>query len=155
MEQNITPNTFGLQVDNGNIPYLTEAAKWGKFLGILGFILCALMIIGGLFAGTLFTASFSQLNSDFSSLGSAGSIFITVWLILIALLYFFPSLYLFNFASKMQTAIRNNDQVYLNSSFKNLKSCFKFWGILLIIMLCIYAIGITFAVIGGGMGFGR
>ena len=154
MEQNITPNTFGLQVDNGNIPFLVEAAKWAKFLGILGFILCALMVICGLFAGTFF-ASFFQLNSDLNSLGAAGSIFITVWLILIALLYFFPSLYLFNFASKMQAAIRSNDQVYLNSSFKNLKSCFKFWGILLIIMLCIYAIGITFAFISGSMGFGR
>ncbi|HYJ65731.1 MAG TPA: hypothetical protein VEV62_18445, partial [Parafilimonas sp.] len=84
MEQNITPNTFGLQVDNGNIPFLVEAAKWAKFLGILGFILCALMVICGLFAGTFF-ASFFQLNSDLNSLGAAGSIFITVWLILIAL----------------------------------------------------------------------
>ncbi len=154
MEQNITSNTFGLQVDNGNIPFLVEAAKWAKFLGILGFILCALMVICGLFAGTFFESVF-QLNSDLNSLGAAGSIFITVWLVLIALLYFFPSLYLFNFASKMQAAIRSNDQVYLNSSFKNLKSCFKFWGILLIIVLCIYAIGITFAVIGGSMGLGR
>jgi uncharacterized protein DUF5362 len=154
MEQNITPNTFALQVDNGNIPYLVEAAKWAKFLGILGFILCALMIICGLFAGSFF-ASLPEFNTSLNAMGAAGSIFITVWLVLIALLYFFPSLYLFNFASKMQTAIRNNDQVYLNSAFKNLKSCFKFWGILLIIMLCIYAIAITFAVIGGSMGFGR
>ena len=149
MEQNITPNTFALQVDNGNIPYLTEAAKWAKFLSILGFILCALMIIVALFAGTLLSASFSQIDSSLSSMGSAGSVVITVWLLLIALLYFFPSLYLFNFASKMQVAIRNNDQVNLNNSFKNLKSCFKFWGILLIIILCIYAIGITFAIVAG------
>ncbi len=150
MEQNITPNTFALQVDNGNIPYLTEAAKWAKFLGILGFILCALMIVGGLFAGTFF-ASLPEFNASLSAMGSAGGIFITVWLILFALLYFFPSLYLFNFASKMQTALRINDQVYLNASFKNLKSCFKFWGILLVIVLCIYAIAITFAIIGGGL----
>jgi len=148
MEEIITPNTFGLQVDNGNIPYLAEAAKWAKFLSILGFILCALMIIFGLFAGT-FLATLPEFNSDFGSMGSAGGMVITIWMILAALLYFFPSLYLFNFASKMQTAIRNNDQIYLNNSFKNLKSCFKFWGILLIIVLCIYAVGITFAVIGG------
>lgn len=149
MEQNITPNTFALQVDNGNIPYLTEAAKWAKFLSILGFILCALMIVVALFAGTLLSASFSQFDSSLSSMGSAGSVFITVWLLLIALLYFFPSLYLFNFASKMQVAIRNNDQVNLNNSFKNLKSCFKFWGIFLVIILCIYAIAITFAIVAG------
>ena len=148
MEENITPNTFGLQVDNGNIPYLAEAAKWGKFLSILGFIFCALMVIFGLFAGTFF-ASLPEFNTSLNTMGSAGSIFISVWIILASLLYFFPSLYIFNFASKMQTAIRNNDQVYLNTSFKNLKSCFKFWGILLIIIICVYAIGITFAVMAG------
>lgn len=151
MDQNITPDTLGLQIDNSNIPYLIEASKWGKFLGIIGFVICGLMVICGLFAGTLF-ASLPEFNeAGFGSMGAAGGVFFAVWFILFALLYFFPSLYLFNFASKMQTAIRNNDQVYLNTAFKNLKSCFKFWGILLIIVLCVYGIGIVFAVIGGAL----
>jgi hypothetical protein len=66
-----------------------------------------------------------------------------------ALLYFFPTLYLFSFASKMQVALRNNDQISLNNSFKNLKSCLKFFGVLLVITLCIYAIALIFAVIAG------
>lgn len=154
MEQNITPNTFALQVDNGNIPYLAEAAKWAKFLAIIGFIFCALFIVFALFAGPYLSTYFTQFEQQSSAgnIGAIGGTVFTVVYILVALLYFFPCLYMFSFASKMQAAIRNNDQVHLNNSFKNLKSCFKFWGILLIIVLCIYAIGITFAIIGYSFG---
>ena len=149
MEQNITPNNFALQIDNGNIPYLAEAAKWAKFLAILGFIFCALIIIGALFAGTFFTAVLSQFQqAGMGTLGAISGTAVANYYALIALLYFFPCLYLFNFASKMQAAIRNNDQIYLNTSFKNLKSLFKFWGILTVIFLCIIVIGMIFAIVG-------
>jgi hypothetical protein len=52
----------------------------------------------------------------------------------------------------MQTAIRNNDQVYLNTSFRNIKSFFKFWGIITIIALCIFVIAIIFAGFIGAVG---
>ncbi|MEP6684289.1 MAG: DUF5362 family protein [Parafilimonas sp.] len=149
MEDNLLPNTFALQIDNSNIPYLNEAAKWGKFLAIIGFIFCALLILCGLFAGTFLAASFTQVDSELASLGSLGTGIFTGWLILFALLYFFPSFYLFNFALKMQAAIRNNDQINLNASFKNLKSCFKFWGVLFIIILCFYAVVLILALVGG------
>ena len=149
MEESLLPNTFGLQIDNSNIPYLNEAAKWGKFLAVIGFILCALLLLSGLFAGAFMAASFTQVDSELASLGSLGTGFITFWLIFVALLYFFPSFYLFSFASKMQAAIRNNDQINLNASFKNLKSCLKFWGILFIIFLCFYAIVLILSLVGG------
>ena len=147
MYENVVPNSFLLQVDSGNTPYLTEAAKWAKFLSIIGFITCGLLLLTGIFAGTFF-ASLAQLDSELSSMGSIGTVFFAVWFICIAVLYFFPSYYLFSFASKMQTAIRNNDQISLNDSFKNLKSCFKFWGIFLIIILCLYALIILFSLLG-------
>ncbi|HVX25805.1 MAG TPA: DUF5362 family protein [Parafilimonas sp.] len=153
MEQNITPNTFALQVDNGNIPYLAEAAKWGKFLSILGFIFCALIILMGLFAGTLMSGVLSQFETESATgLGAISTTVIMIYYILIALLYFFPCLFLFNFSSKMQTAIRNNDQIYLNNSFRNLKSLFKFWGILTIILLCIFVIAIIIVAVVGAVG---
>jgi hypothetical protein len=152
MEQNITPNTFTLQVDNGNIPYLAEAAKWAKFLSIVGFIFCALIILMGLFAGTLMSTMFSQFQTQAPGFGAISGTVIIVYYIVIAILFFFPCLFLFNFSSKMQTAIRNNDQVYLNTSFRNLKSLFKFWGILTIIWLCILVIAIIFAGIIGAVG---
>ena len=154
MEQTTTANVLALQIDTGNTPYLAETAKWAKFLAIMGFIFCGLMIIVGLFAGTIFTAYFNQASSlgTDGGLGTLGAGVFTVIYILIALIYFIPCLYLFNFASKMQAALRTNDQVNLNASFRNLKACFKFWGILLIICLCFYAIILITAIMGSGLG---
>ena len=156
MEQNLTPNTFALQVDGGNIPYLTEAAKWAKFLAIMGFIFCALFVLLGIFAGSIMSGFMGQTSSSFGSeasgLAAMGTGVIAAVYIILALIYLIPCIYLFNFASKMQTALRNNDQVNLNTSFRNLKSCFKFWGIMMIIILCFYAIVLTIAMLGSGFG---
>src|SRR6478736_5133478 len=104
MEDTFLPNTFPLQVDNGNIPYLTEAAKWAKFLSIVGFIFCALIIIFGLFASTYMSNYFDQIESGSSQdIKAVSGTFLKIFYFLIALVYFFPCLYLFNFASKMQT----------------------------------------------------
>lgn len=155
MEQNSTINNFALQVDNGNIPYLAEAAKWAKFLAIAGFIFCTLIILAALFAGPYMSTIVSEFDPQATgNIGAISGTVVIIYYALIALLYFFPCLFLFNFASKMQAAIRNNDQIYLNNSFKNLKSCFKFWGILVVIGLCIIAIGIIFSIVIG-LGFSR
>ena len=151
MEQNLTPNTFTLQVDVGNIPYLQEAAKWAKFLAIIGFIFCTLMVIFAFFAGTFLSSYFNQLESSTTNVFAMSGGVITVIYILVALLYFIPSLYLFNFASKMQAALRNNDQITLNTSFRNLKACFKFWGILFLIVLCFLGIVVVVAVVGSSL----
>lgn len=135
-------NLFELQVDQTGISYLGETARWAKFLSIVGFILCGLMLIFALFIGTILTTISRIGNSDSfnGSIGGSGAFF-SAYLIVIALLYFFPCLYLFNFSMKMQHALRNNDQTNLNAAFGNLKSCFKFVGILTIIVLSFYLLG--------------
>jgi hypothetical protein len=133
---------FDLQVDQQSISYLGETARWARFLSIVGFVLCGVMIIFALFAGSILS-TFSRLgNADaLSSTMGVGGAFVSLIYIVIALLYFFPCLYLFNFSAKMQTALRNNDQTNLNVAFSNLKSCFKFVGILTIVFMSFYLLG--------------
>jgi hypothetical protein len=133
MEQNTETSLFTLQVDHQASGFLGETARWAKFLAILGFISCGLLVLAALFLGTLI-AYFSRIGGGTPMPGGMGA-FVSVFYILMALLYFFPCLYLFNFASKMQIALRNNDQDHLNESFKNLKSTFRFVGILTIVSL--------------------
>jgi len=124
----------GLQIDHENNSYLSEIARWGKFLSIVGFVFTGLGAIGLLFS--LFGGSTYQ------------SIYAPVWqrsifpllMVVMILLYFFPCLYLFNFSTKMKLALRTDDQLYMTTAFKNLKSCFKFVGIFTIVMLAIYLI---------------
>ena len=145
MEQT-NQNLFDLQIDHQSNSYLSEAAKWGKFLSIMGFIFCALFVIVALFAGTAIATSMSSFSATSSGAGVMSGTIVTVVYILIALVYFFPCLYLFNFSSKMQAALRGNQQDVLNTSFRNLKSCFKFMGVLMIIMLCFWILAIIVAI---------
>jgi hypothetical protein len=138
MEQN-SSNLFELQIDPQTNGFLAETAKWAKFLAIVGFVFCGLMALGALFAGSVIATSFSQFGGA-GAMAAMGSTFVTIFYLGLALLCFFPCLYLFKFATKMKVALRSNDQETINNSFGNLKSYFKFVGILTIIILSFYAI---------------
>jgi len=131
-------NLFDLQIDQPVTTYLGETAKWAKFLAIIGFVFCGIMAIIAVFAGSLMSTAFGSMGGD----GGMSGIFVTLLYLVIAALYFFPCLYLFHFANKMQRALRQNDQGSLTDSFRNLKSCYKFLGILMIIVLAFYAIAL-------------
>ena len=148
MEQN-TSNLFDLQVDPQSSNYLREAAKWGKFLAIVGFILCGIMALMGFFASSIMAAYFNALGVG--SYSSGFSVGFLIYFLLIATIWFFPNLFLYRFATRMQVALRNNDQPSLTGSFMNLKSCFKFVGILTIILLAFYLIIIILGVLGATM----
>jgi hypothetical protein len=146
----ITPESsdlFELQMDHENLGYLNETARWAKFLAIVGFVAIGFMLLMGIFFGSIFGAMSSFSGASYSRIGLSGSsLGFTFLYIALAALYFFPTLYLFNFATKMQVAIRNNDQFNLNAAFKNLKSCFKFLGILTIVLIAFYVLAIIIGI---------
>lgn len=146
-------NLFDLQIDQPSLIYMNESARWARFLSIVGFIGCGLMVLGGLLFGSLF--SYMTKNAEPETAAVAGGLFSSLYAasaILGAVLVFFPSLYLFRFSSKMRIATNNNDQPALTDSLKNLKSFFKFYGIVTIIVLSIYVLAIVAAVIGAIVG---
>jgi hypothetical protein len=140
---NTGKHLFELQVDQQGISYLSETARWAKFLSIVGFVICGLMLVAALFAGSLM-ASFSRFGRGDAMQGAMGmgGAFFSLIYIVITLLCFFPCLYLYNFSGKLQHALSNNDQTSLNISFSHLKSCLKFIGILTIVILSFYALAV-------------
>jgi hypothetical protein len=146
MEENANSSLFELQIDNQSSGYLSETAKWTRFLSILGFIFCGLILLIAIFFGSFISSAFSKYGNAATS--GVGSLFVIIYVV-VALIYFFPCLYLFNFSGKMQIALRNNDQAQLNLAFKNLKSCFKFLGILTIVILGFYFLILIFGIFAG------
>ena len=132
---------FDLNIDQQSSSLLSETARWGKFLAIVGFVLCLLMVLLSYFAGAMIA---SQLPSTTAGIGGG---VLTFGYILFALLWFFPCLYLYQFSVKMQSAIRRNDQVLLHTAFKNLKSCFKFIGIVTLVIISFYVIVILLTMV--------
>jgi hypothetical protein len=149
MEQ--STNLFELQLDQPSINYLNEASRWSRFLSILGFVYIGLLLIVGILFGSFGNSLMSGTGDSELPMRFSG-VFFSFIFILMALVLFIPVLYLFNFSSKTRRALRNNDQHVLTEALKNLKSFFKFYGILAIIGLSIYALAIVAAVIGGMVG---
>jgi hypothetical protein len=146
MEQE-NQSLFDLHIDQQSIGYLSEGARWARFVAVIGFIFCGLMVIVAFFIGAIMSAMMSSLGGGgITAIG--GGAFTFLYLIFAAI-GFIPCLFLYRFGSQMQTAIKNNQQDKLNTSLSNLKSYFKFIGILFIIMLSFYALAIIGAIIGG------
>jgi len=128
--------------------YLREAGKWAGFLGIIGFIFCALFLIMALFVGTLFSI-LGKISPLYAGLPAIIGPIVTVVFILLDVLYFFFALYLYQFAGKMRTGLTFGDSDQVTDAFGKLKSFFKLWGIVTIVVLCLYALEIAGAIIAG------
>ncbi len=152
--QNQESPLFGLSIDPIIKSHLMETARWGKFLSIVGFIVCALIVIAGIFVVSTFgTIERKYTTYDGPSLGTSFGPSIIVMYIIIAILYFFPCLFLLRFSNKMKTALVADNQAELSVSFQNLKVLFRYVGILTIIVLAIYVLALLFG--GLGMMLGR
>lgn len=133
-------NSTGLKISDDAKSFILETAKWAKFLSIVGFVFLGFMVLGAFF---MFVA-----GSTIPGLGASGAGIGIVYL-LMAVLYFFPTYYLLNFANKIKVGLLNTNQNDLDDGFENLKSTFKFMGILMIVVLGIYALMLIFTLIAG------
>ncbi|MEA1886604.1 MAG: hypothetical protein U9N72_05290 [Bacteroidota bacterium] len=144
-KQNAADNN-SVEFTSDSIRHLDEARKWSMFLAILGFISVGLLVLVALFSGTVLT-----LIGD-SSLSPAIGIVIAIFYLIMAVLYFFPVYYLFNFSSKAKHAVKSSDSKTLTESMHFFKAHYKFLGIMVIVMLALYPVIIALAVLGGIMG---
>jgi len=125
--------------------YLSETAKWGKFLAILGYIGIGLMVMMAI--GVMAIGSASDLFPGTGmNMGAFGLIYIAL-----AAFYFFPVYYLHQFSVKMKQGLTSQDQQHVTAAFQNLKSLFKFMGIFTVVILSIYALAIIIALVAGAM----
>lgn len=156
MEQNQDSSLFGINVDQTGKTHLAEAARWAKFLSILGFIMCGFIVLIGLFFGTFISMFSSQYGSNpYNELPTSSTGFgatMAVLYIIIALIYFIPCLFLFRFATKMKAALVANDQEVLNNSFQNLKASFRYVGIVTIVMLAFWVLALIVGLLGVATG---
>jgi len=143
-------NLFELQVDHLSTVYLRGAARWAKFLTVIGFIFCGLSVVMAILFGTVFSNLFNSLGSG--GVGMSGGWLAIIYLC-IAVLNFIPCLYLHNFAVRMLLALDNHDQERLSSAFRNMRAFYRFVGVLMILCLGIWLLfNLMMLVITAGKG---
>ena len=131
--------TKEIKLTNESIAYLKETAKWGTFLAIIGFISIGIMLLAGI-GVALFMSSASLPGME--AIGGMGAL--AVMYIVIAAIYIYPTLKLYQFATKCKKSIVQSSTDLMTEALANLKSCFKFIGILMLITLVIYGLLIVF-----------
>lgn len=157
--ENTNPNSesselYNIAVTEAATYYLRETSKWAKFLSIVGFVVSALTVLGGFFAGSIVSALSAMGGGEFggvAALGAGMGVFFGIIYILVGLLYFFPSLYLYRFSEKTKIALSTMDSRQLAEAMKNQKSFFKFWGMLVAIMLGLYALLFLLSIVFGAV----
>lgn len=119
--------------------YLLVAAKWCKFIAIVGFVGLGILALFGFFA--MLGVPLMQRNNVY-----AASVLFGLVYIIFAIVYIFPLLYLYRFSVEMKLGVLNNDEGEMTSGFLNLKKLAKFTGILTIVVLGLYALMFIIAV---------
>ncbi len=141
---------FTLGIDDITQSHLISIAKWNRFLAIIGIIMSLLTILGLLFGGSYLFSNLSTFGNRYSSTSYntgafAGAMLFYVFFIA---LYLIPCFFRLSFANKMLKAIAANDQQLLNESFNQLKIFSKYWGILTIVVISIYALILIVLLLG-------
>ncbi|WP_113654806.1 DUF5362 family protein [Pedobacter namyangjuensis] len=138
----------GLIISEEIRSYLYDLAKWANFLAIVGFAITGLMVISAFTVGAAMTTS-KELQAMSMQMGGLGGLGFTIFFLIYAFLIFYPSLLMFKYATKAKIGILYGEQENLNEAISKLKSLFKYWGILAIIVICLYGMLIISAVLGG------
>lgn len=143
LEQN-NANLLNVTVKN----YLMETARWGKFLAILGYIGLGFLFVLSMFM--MFGMSFlSNSLSEMSGLYQTQSLsFVSIGImyIFIIAIYFFPIYFLHIFSLRVKSGLLTNNAEDVEMAFKNLKSLFKFMGVVSIVVLSIYILALLIIV---------
>ena len=124
--------------------FLKEISGWTYFLSIIGFIFVGLLVLIAVSANSIYNnmAQFSQ-ESPFDV-----GLFMTAVYVIVALIYFFPILFLFKFSKRLKSALKSKEDEELASALEILKSHYKFIGVFTIIVLSLYALAIIAGLLG-------
>lgn len=134
-------------IDETGKAHFLEMAKWTKFLAIMGFIMMGIMIVAGLFMGSIFASI-----PGYNAIGAVGGIGFALIYSLFAAIYFYPVYALYKFSTLIKPAIAHNDTAMFNEAIAYKKNMYKYMGILMIIVLAMYALIFMFAIMVGIVG---
>lgn len=134
-------------IDETAKTHFLEMAKWTKFLAIMGFIMMGIMIVAGLFMGSIFANL-----PGYNAIGALSGIGFAVFYTLISAVYFYPVYALYKFSTLIKQSLAYNDTALFNEAIAYKKNMFKYMGILMIIVLAMYALIFMFAIMVGVVG---
>ena len=122
--QNDHLSEMDLQLDGEVRQQLYDAGKWARFISIVMFVACGLMLFFGIVGGAAILSALNKLGSTREFFGELnGTVFLVIVvfvIVAVAVVYYF----LFNFARKIKNALISENTAELNAGLKSLKIFF-------------------------------
>lgn len=150
MKENLEPvpgtNQSGV-ITPAMIQSISGLGPWTRFLAIMGFISVGFMLIVSAF---LLVAGIVGGSITRDPGGAVVSIMMTVMYVIMAVVYIFPALYLWQIAGAVVRIKNGAVREGMETALEKHRKFWKFAGILVIVFLVLYPI-MMFAVIGGSM----
>jgi hypothetical protein len=119
---------------------LRQTKPWVMLVSVIGFIYIGISVFFSVVAMFIF----SQFNDTGSFVSSS---MLVVMNILMGILYFFSSLFLFKFASSIGRLLDGGGATEMEQALSNQKSFWKFVGMLVIIAIILGVLGVVAAII--------
>ncbi|MDR3201413.1 MAG: DUF5362 family protein [Spirochaetales bacterium] len=119
------------------ISYLKGASPWMRFIGIMGFISCGIMILWGISMSFLPALVLQTWEFEGSGLAAGMGALVGIVYIIIAVFTFLPARWLYKTGAKIRSYVRTGADADLEEAFRNNKALWKFTGIITIISLAI------------------
>lgn len=140
---NLEQNTNVLEVTENTKKYLKTMASWTTFMAVLGFISIAFLVLASIIMLVMGKKSIGSAAIPFQGFYS----FMGLFYIVFAVMYIFPNLFLLRFSQKTKNALVNQDTNGLEEGVKNMKSYWKFMGIMIIVMIAMMIIAMPIIII--------
>lgn len=131
------PEARKIEIGPDGLKTLNSTRRWTMFLAVSGFISLGLIVILGIITGTFLTA----FNNSTRIPGIPDSMLVGGF-ILLALIDFFPVVFLFRFSKHIANAVTSLDNREMLRALKSLKRFFLFLGVILIILIMAYIGGL-------------
>lgn len=136
-------DNFELRLNESSKKFLHGTSKWAFVLSMIGFVLSGFLLFVGIFS----LIFFNDAGTVFASLGELPPYVYSIIYVLIAIISFFPALYLYTFSRRMKTALLEKNTEDLTVAFSKLKLYYKFLVISIISVLLISVLAILFLIL--------
>ena len=142
---NLEQNTQVLEVTENAKKYLKTTSSWTFFMAVLSFVGIAVLALGGIIMLIMVQSNLADGIADVLSSGLYS--FLGFFYLAMAIVMVFPALFLLRFSQKTKSALATQNANELEEGIENMKSYWKFSGIMTIVMLALVLVVMIIAVI--------
>jgi hypothetical protein len=131
---------FHLQLSQESINHLIKAAKWGKFIAILGFIVNVFIILAGIVISLVIKMFDDNMTSFGTLLNKLSPLMLSTIYILVGIIGLIPVITLNSFSNNVTRSLRNMDHATMTKALRQLGNFFTIIGLYALILIALYII---------------